>query len=439
MTISVLLPNYNHGRFLTANFEAILAQTYPDWELIVVDDASTDHSPALIASYAARDPRIRPIFSPVNQGAVAASLASLAAAQGDLVYASSADDRVSDPHFFEAVTEALRAYPEAAGAFGRSTVVDAQTEALLWEMGCAPHAGYLSPRESAEAFFASALFIPGIAAVWRRDQIDRLGGYDPALGPQCDYFLNHALAMLEGVVFLTRTVAVTRHSHSSYSQATSDAEFGARHAHVERRFHQLPLAYDLDPAWIRLWRGNLTNARLAATTQRRAIELLRASFAEIVPWQEPGLPKRFVDLRQTARTECDRLEAELRENEHLATQIFEAIAGPCPIPSDALGQIASPPPFNSPVGSTPSPITPVDLIETARQALDAGDAETAERHLRLAVEALPEERELRIAYGNVLLSLNRHEPARLQFVAAANLAAGGTADPTPQPEPTACL
>ncbi len=58
MKISVILPNFNHGAFIAQAFEGILAQTYQNWELCVVDDGSTDDSWAIIERYRDRDPRI---------------------------------------------------------------------------------------------------------------------------------------------------------------------------------------------------------------------------------------------------------------------------------------------------------------------------------------------------------------------------------------------
>lgn len=57
-TVSVITPTYNYGRYLAATIESVLAQTFTNWEMIVVDDGSTDDTPRVIAPYLA-DPRIR--------------------------------------------------------------------------------------------------------------------------------------------------------------------------------------------------------------------------------------------------------------------------------------------------------------------------------------------------------------------------------------------
>ena len=58
--VSVIMSNYNYGRFAAEAIESVLKQTYVNFELIIVDDGSTDNSKEMISSY--RDPRIQTIF-----------------------------------------------------------------------------------------------------------------------------------------------------------------------------------------------------------------------------------------------------------------------------------------------------------------------------------------------------------------------------------------
>lgn len=64
MRISILLPIYNEERYLAECLDSILAQTYPDWELLAIDDQSTDSTPQILAAYQQRDARIRPLRNP---------------------------------------------------------------------------------------------------------------------------------------------------------------------------------------------------------------------------------------------------------------------------------------------------------------------------------------------------------------------------------------
>lgn len=89
--VSVIMPVYNAEAFLERAARSILDQTFPDLELICVDDGSTDASPAILERLAAQDPRVR-IITQENQGEGAARIAGFKAVRGEWLYSIDADD-----------------------------------------------------------------------------------------------------------------------------------------------------------------------------------------------------------------------------------------------------------------------------------------------------------------------------------------------------------
>ncbi len=89
--LSIILDNYNYAIYLKQAIESVLFQTYTDFELIVVDDGSTDGSREIIEKYAAQDSRIKPIFKP-NGGQASAFNAGFAASQGEIICFLDSDD-----------------------------------------------------------------------------------------------------------------------------------------------------------------------------------------------------------------------------------------------------------------------------------------------------------------------------------------------------------
>jgi hypothetical protein len=87
--VSVIIPAYNHERYVGAAVDSVLAQTYPDWELIVIDDGSTDGTPEVLKRY--EDSRIH-VFRQANQDAFNALNAGLARVTGDFVAILNSDD-----------------------------------------------------------------------------------------------------------------------------------------------------------------------------------------------------------------------------------------------------------------------------------------------------------------------------------------------------------
>jgi glycosyltransferase involved in cell wall biosynthesis len=108
--VSVLMPVYNAQRYLTAAVGSVLGQTFADFELIVVDDGSTDRSAAILARYAKDDPRVRIISRP-NAGLVASLNEALAIARGPLVARMDADD-ICLPERFDRQVRYLGEHPE---------------------------------------------------------------------------------------------------------------------------------------------------------------------------------------------------------------------------------------------------------------------------------------------------------------------------------------
>jgi teichuronic acid biosynthesis glycosyltransferase TuaG len=91
--VSVVTPAYNAAAYLPATIESVLAQTYPHWEMIVVDDCSADDTRAVVAAYGARDPRIQLVAQPKNGGPARARQAALERSRGRYVAFLDSDDR----------------------------------------------------------------------------------------------------------------------------------------------------------------------------------------------------------------------------------------------------------------------------------------------------------------------------------------------------------
>lgn len=94
--VSVVIPVFNAARDLRACLDAVLRQTQCEIEVLCVDDGSTDESGAVLAAYAARDPRVR-VLHQANAGQGAARNRGLELARGEYVYFMDADDELAEP------------------------------------------------------------------------------------------------------------------------------------------------------------------------------------------------------------------------------------------------------------------------------------------------------------------------------------------------------
>jgi glycosyltransferase involved in cell wall biosynthesis len=107
--VSVVVANYNYGRYLREMVESLLAQTYPNWELLICDDGSTDGSQDILVTLGRLDSRVRPLFK-ANGGQASAWNFAVRCAKGDIICLLDADDWFK-PEKLETIVQAFRQNP----------------------------------------------------------------------------------------------------------------------------------------------------------------------------------------------------------------------------------------------------------------------------------------------------------------------------------------
>lgn len=90
--VSIITPNYNCARFISMTIESVLAQTYSNWEMIIVDDCSTDGSYEIALNYAKNDKRINVLKNDNNSGAAFSRNRAIQVAKGDFIAFLDSDD-----------------------------------------------------------------------------------------------------------------------------------------------------------------------------------------------------------------------------------------------------------------------------------------------------------------------------------------------------------
>jgi glycosyltransferase involved in cell wall biosynthesis len=123
--VTIGLPVYNGARFLEATLSALLAQDVGDFELVVSDNASTDETPAILARFAARDPRLRVVRQPENLGASRNFGVVLAEARTPYFLWAAHDDHFL-PSYVRRMLAALDANPGAVLAVSQVRFVDGE-------------------------------------------------------------------------------------------------------------------------------------------------------------------------------------------------------------------------------------------------------------------------------------------------------------------------
>jgi len=215
--VSVLMPNYNHAHYLPRALDAILAQTWADLEIIVVDDASTDNSRDVIAEYSRRDPRVRSIFLAENAGVNHAVVRALEVAEGEFICCAAADDFVA-PNFFECCVTQMNRHPEAGLSFSDPTeFYEKDGTKIHYPLHLTDKPTFYPPDALVALFGRNYFHISSNTGLFRASAFRQAGGFDPDLHWMSDWFLVHVLACRHGACYLPQSLTFLTVRGDSYS------------------------------------------------------------------------------------------------------------------------------------------------------------------------------------------------------------------------------
>lgn len=179
--VTVLLPAYNAQEFIEAAVESVLAQTLTEFEIVVIDDGSTDATPQLLAELASRDKRIRVITHEHNQGLVAALNGGLKIARAELVARLDADD-TAYPQRLERQVQIFHGNPDVVLCATAYERVDADANVVKTAGPPLTHAALAGALLTGNCLIHSSV-------MFRRSSALAVGGYHAEWFPAEDYDL----------------------------------------------------------------------------------------------------------------------------------------------------------------------------------------------------------------------------------------------------------
>jgi len=231
-SVSVIVPNYNHAPFLRARLDSILAQSWQDLEVILLDDASTDGSQEIIAEYA-RDPRVYCQYAEENSGSPFVQWRKgLALAKGRYIWIAESDD-FAEPDFLTSLKSLLDARPNLGLAYSQSQQVDGEGNLL------GRYAGYTvfrdrqrwtrdytnSGQDELQGYMAFQNTIPNASAVLiRRELLTKDVLPPPKMRLAGDWYLWSALLLKSDIAYLARPLNVFRVGHADSQRSRTSSE-----------------------------------------------------------------------------------------------------------------------------------------------------------------------------------------------------------------------
>jgi glycosyltransferase involved in cell wall biosynthesis len=239
--MSIVIPNYNHGHLIEEALSAIAEQTLPPFEIIVVDDGSTDDSIARLQALAAKMPLLRLHCHPANRGVVAAMNTGLDLAGGEFVLFSAADDRLGRDTV-ELATAAAADVPTAGIIFSDQAEMspdgaDARIMRLDLPSVCRHFSGSDFVRLMQRNFFYFH-----VCSVWFNVELARaLGGFRQDLRWHCDLLVAYAAAFERGATYVPGAVSYFRQMPQAYSTG--------RHGEAQTEVLRAWLRATREPGW----------------------------------------------------------------------------------------------------------------------------------------------------------------------------------------------
>lgn len=185
--VSVCIGAYNHERYIAQAIDSVLQQTYPNIEIIVVDDASSDGTAAIVRGYAERFPeRVRAILLDRNEGPARAPNRAFADAKGEYIALLGSDDRMLPARILRQV-EFLTENSEHVAVFTDITAIDANGQRIAGSADAEQL--FNQPITHLHRQLLTGNFLNAPSAMVRRADLMALGGYSPLLRYVQDYEL----------------------------------------------------------------------------------------------------------------------------------------------------------------------------------------------------------------------------------------------------------
>jgi glycosyltransferase involved in cell wall biosynthesis len=286
-TVDIIMPAYNAGRYISAAIRSVLDQTFQDWQLVIVDDGSTDNTAAIVDSFREElGPRLTFVQQP-NAGLPAARNTAIRHSSSELLALLDSDDIWLPNRLAESVAS-LQKNPAAGLSYGLITRIDADGKLGETFRG---NPKFASGR-IARAIYLREVDLPCPTMTFRRSALEPTGLFDETMRATEDRDLWFRIAQHHEVAFIPEVIALYRTSPQSMSvdldrmlssqlkfihkhSGARECGFAARQIAISRAYKQraeaLALRNEHGPALmsalqaLAIWPFRASNLRTAAS------------------------------------------------------------------------------------------------------------------------------------------------------------------------------
>lgn len=226
--VSVVVASYNHAEYLEERMNSLIAQTYQNLEILVIDDCSTDDSVEILRLYEAH-PMVKLIIRKNNGGWVTVSNQGVENSSGEFILFANCDDSC-DPRMIERLVEGLQKNPTAGISFCRSLMINEDSEIIgddfkgrerSFRVRCKNDV-LLSQREMSK-FLLNSCVIPNLsAALFRRSCYENCGGLTPHYKVCSDWDIFFKIADESDVFYVKEALNNFRQHQTTIRNSTKE-------------------------------------------------------------------------------------------------------------------------------------------------------------------------------------------------------------------------
>ncbi len=270
--VSILIPTYNRADYLGQSLDSALAQTYPNIEIIVHDDASTDDTPALLKQYS--DPRLRIIHTKNNHGMIGGWNYIVGKSCGEYIKFLASDDLLAPNCVTELVSAAL-AHPAASLVTCQRQFIDEQGRpvrrgGVIKKMGFSNKNIVVGGKEHAHWILTTLRenkIGEPTAVLYPTKLVKKVGGFDPQFSQFADFEYWIRLLQFGDLVYVHKPLCSFRsHAQSNTSAAICDGRFITEIFALIRKYYK-------DPSFVKTF--SLTSADHAHVTRQKTLDTLK--------------------------------------------------------------------------------------------------------------------------------------------------------------------
>jgi len=223
--VSFVIPCYNLAQFLPECVGSILAQSYADFEVLVIDDCSPDNTAEVALSF--RDDRVRHVRNSSNLGHLANYNRGIALARGQYVWLISPDDRLRRPYILERYVRVMESHPEVGYACCPAVGLNGSTETEI-ENSIVNHDAIFRGKKFLRILLTRGNCVIAASGMVRRECYERLGAFPLDLPYAGDWFLWCLFALHYDIAYFAEPMVNYRHHELSMTTYLTGERFAVR-------------------------------------------------------------------------------------------------------------------------------------------------------------------------------------------------------------------